>query len=81
MQMGGGGLLQILVGLSVAAVTTDQSSAVLWRWEMCFESHRERDELALQTYPYIKKSILILQLPMKKHIVRILFSGGTIWCK
>lgn len=39
MQTGRKKLLQILVVLSVAAVTTDQSSAVLWRSEMCFEIH------------------------------------------
>jgi len=43
-------LLQILAVLSVAAVTADQSSAVLWRWEMCLRFTVEKDSLALQTF-------------------------------
>lgn len=40
----------------------------------------ERDELiGLVNIPLIKKSILILQLLKKNHLVGILFSGGTVY--
>lgn len=73
-------LLQTLVVLSAAAVTADRS-LLLFGDEKCgFRFTVERDELiGLVNLPLIKKSILILQLLEKNHLVGILFPGGTVY--
>lgn len=44
--------------LLVAAVTTDQSSAVLWTQEMCFEIHSRKRLTGLANFPLNLKILI-----------------------